>query len=117
MVFLATPHKGSQYAKMLNNILKATPNASAKVYVADLARNSSTLQDINEQFRHLCGELELISFHETKKTNIGAGFKRIVSEHHDVYPHSNHGSLLTKSQAFWDTTQSTPLHLLPIIMV
>lgn len=80
MLFLATPHKGSQYAEILNNILRATLHGSAKVFVADLAQNSSALQEINEQFRHICGELELISFHETKKTNLGAGFKKLVSK-------------------------------------
>lgn len=78
MIFLATPHKGSQYADTLNNILKAVPQSGTKAYIMDLAQNSSALQDINEQFRHVCGDLQLISFHETKKTNLGAGFKRIL---------------------------------------
>jgi hypothetical protein len=81
IVFLATPHKGSQYADMLNNILKALPHSSAKAYVADITQNSGALQEINEQFRNICGDLELISFHETRKTTLGPGFKRIVREH------------------------------------
>ena len=79
MVFLATPHRGSAFAGMLNNILKASPGGSAKNYVAELERLSGSLQDINEQFRNICGDLELVSFHETIKTGLGAGIKKMVS--------------------------------------
>ncbi|MCJ1353732.1 MAG: hypothetical protein MMC33_003719 [Icmadophila ericetorum] len=80
IVFLATPHKGSAYAQTLNSILKVSPINSAKAYVAELEKNSSSLQDINEQFRHICAELELVSFYETLKTSIGAGIKRMIVE-------------------------------------
>ncbi len=78
MVFLATPHRGSAFAAMLNNLLKASPGGSAKSYVAELERQSDSLQDINEQFQNICGSLELVSFHETLKTNVGAGIKKMV---------------------------------------
>ena len=72
IVFLATPHRGSQFAKILNNILATTPlGAPRKAYIADLDIHSSTLQDINEQFRTLCESLTLVSFFETFKTNLG----------------------------------------------
>jgi pimeloyl-ACP methyl ester carboxylesterase len=74
MVFLATPHRGAQYAKMLNNILSTTPlGAAPKAYVAELDTQSSSLQDINEQFRTCCEDLLLASFYETKKTSFGIG--------------------------------------------
>lgn len=79
MVFLATPHKGSQLAQTLNNILKVTPGGSARAFVAELEKNSGALQDINEQFRNMCSNLELVSFYETIKTPIGGGIKRLVS--------------------------------------
>lgn len=79
MVFLATPHRGSTFAAMLNNILRASPGGSAKNYVAELERLSGSLQDINELFRNICGNLKLVSFHETIKTNLGAGIKKMVS--------------------------------------
>lgn len=60
-------------AQILKNILKVTPGLSTKAYVAELERNSSILQDINEQFRNICGDLELVSFYETLKTNPIAG--------------------------------------------
>ncbi|KAL8818633.1 MAG: hypothetical protein Q9223_002770 [Gallowayella weberi] len=78
IVFLATPHRGSAFAATLNNILKASPTGSAKNYVAELEKQSGSLQDINEQFRNICGSLELVSFHETIKTNIGAGIKKMI---------------------------------------
>lgn len=79
MVFFATPHKGSAFAQTLNSILKAAPGGTAKAYVAELEKNSSSLQDINEQFRNICGNLTLVSFYETLKTSLGAGIKKVVS--------------------------------------
>lgn len=78
IMFLATPHRGSQYAKILNKILSIAPlGAPPKVYVADLDAHATALQDINEQFRSSCAGLALISFYETQK--IGTGFKALVS--------------------------------------
>ncbi|KAL8710362.1 MAG: hypothetical protein Q9225_007304 [Loekoesia sp. 1 TL-2023] len=72
ILFLATPHRGAQYAKMLNNILSSAPIvAPPKAYVADLDTHSAALQDINEQFRTICHELVLVSFFETLKTSFG----------------------------------------------
>ena len=72
ILFLATPHRGAQYAKILNNILSTAPfGSSPKAYVADLDIHSGALQDINEQFRVLCGDLALVSFFETLKTSFG----------------------------------------------
>lgn len=78
LMFLATPHRGSQYAKILNNILSIAPlRAPPKAYVADLDAHAAAIQDINEQFRSSCGDLALVSFFETHK--IGFGLKILVS--------------------------------------
>jgi hypothetical protein len=79
MVFLSTPHKGSGLAGTLNNILKSTPRMSPKSYVGELEQGPSSLQDINEQFRTACQDLELVSFYETQKTSI-AGTKKLVQQ-------------------------------------
>lgn len=72
MVFLATPHRGTQYAKMLNHILSAAPlGAPPKAYLSDLDIQSTALQDINEQFRTTCENISLVSFFETLKTSLG----------------------------------------------
>ena len=79
MIFLATPHKGSSYAHLLNNILRAVPGSKAKAYIAELEKESPSLQDINEHFRHVCADLSLVSFHETLETSLPGGVKTLVS--------------------------------------
>ena len=96
MVFLATPHRGSAFAATLNNILKASPGGSAKTYVAELERQSGSLQDINEHFRNICGDLQLVSFHETLKTNVGAGIKKMASTRSTKPPSSKTQAILTR---------------------
>ena len=72
IIFLATPHRGANNAKTLNRILSSAPlGAPPKTYIADLDTHSSTLQDINEQFRSVCGDLALFSFFETLRTSFG----------------------------------------------
>ncbi|KAG8530798.1 uncharacterized protein KY384_004155 [Bacidia gigantensis] len=97
MVFLATPHRGSAFAATLNNIFKASPSGSAKHYVGELERLSGSLQDINEQFRNMCGRLQLVSFHETIKTHIGAGIKKLIVDKDSAlleYPGETSSSLI-----------------------
>ncbi|GAQ45541.1 hypothetical protein AtubIFM55763_007906 [Aspergillus tubingensis] len=67
--FFATPHRGSDSAKLLENILKIT--LSSRAYVSDLKRGSSTIQSINEEFRSYSGKMELWSFYETYKLAVG----------------------------------------------
>ena len=77
IVFLSTPHQGSVLAHTLNNILAATLGASQKVYISELEAGSTSLQDLNEQFRGVCESLQLVSLYETLPTRI-AGLKRMV---------------------------------------
>ena len=89
MMFLATPHRGAHYAKILNNILSTAPlGAPPKAYVEDLDTHSRTLQDINEQFRVSCGDLSLVSFFETIKTSFGITKSLIVEKESGIlgYP-------------------------------
>lgn len=80
IVFLATPHRGSSLARTLNYVLSVSPaGTSAKHFIADLEKNSSSLQDINEQFRFLYGDVALVSFYETQKTSLAPGVKKFVS--------------------------------------
>ena len=78
MLFLGTPHWGSSFAELLNNILNTAPSFSRKLYVAELAKTAPSLQDINEQFRNVCGGLQLGSLYETRKTPIGPLVKKMV---------------------------------------
>ena len=67
--FLATPHRGSDSAKLLNNILHIA--YSSRAYVADLERGSVTVQSINDEFRNYSVDIDLWSFYETQKLKMG----------------------------------------------
>jgi pimeloyl-ACP methyl ester carboxylesterase len=72
IIFLGTPHRGAQSATTLNNILASLPiGLPSKSYVAELQLRSNILHEINEQFRHHCQDLALVSYFETQKTNVG----------------------------------------------
>lgn len=70
IVFLATPHRGSNLADTLKTFLSASFQ-SPKQYVSDLQTNSAMISDINDQFKLHAGKFQLISFFETLPTSIG----------------------------------------------
>jgi hypothetical protein len=59
MVFLATPHRGSDFAAVLN---------------------SEMLCSINESFRHFAPDVALYSYYETQDTNLGLQSGLIVKK-------------------------------------
>lgn len=75
MFFLATPHRGSDSAKMLNDILQIA--SVSRLYIEDLEQGSSTLRSINDDFRRFAGDMKLWSFYETQKLSIGV-FKKLI---------------------------------------
>ena len=78
ITFLATPHRGTNLAQTLNRVLQSTMVNNPKQYITDLAKNSLTLQKLNEQFRHIAPKLDIVSFYETHPTSIGLKQARIV---------------------------------------
>ncbi|KAL8827684.1 MAG: hypothetical protein Q9170_006915, partial [Blastenia crenularia] len=70
IIFLSTPHRGSNLAEILNRILAASFQ-SARNFITDLNRSSTALEEINEQFRHIAPRLSIWSFYETLPTPIG----------------------------------------------
>lgn len=70
IIFLSTPHRGSNLAETLNRILVASFQ-SARNFITDLNRSSMALEEINEQFRHIAPRLSIWSFYETLPTSIG----------------------------------------------
>ncbi|KAL9633201.1 MAG: hypothetical protein Q9164_004842 [Protoblastenia rupestris] len=68
LYFLATPHRGSDLAKTLMNILKVS--YGQKPYVTELDRNSGSIASINDSFRHVAEDLQLWSFYETVPSNL-----------------------------------------------
>lgn len=71
VVFLSTPHRGSDLAPYLNRVLSASFGSTPKQYVAELTKSSSFLHTVNEQFRHVANELQIFSFFETLRSSIG----------------------------------------------
>ncbi|KAI9158094.1 Vegetative incompatibility protein [Paramyrothecium foliicola] len=85
--FLATPHRGSDYAALLNNILKVsgfTGISSSRDYVDDLSVGSRSTQLINDEFGRISGNLAIHSFYETLQTKIGLSSLIIVDKNSAV---------------------------------
>ncbi|KAL8989698.1 MAG: hypothetical protein Q9177_001474 [Variospora cf. flavescens] len=78
ITFLATPHRGTNLADLLDRILRSTFVTNSKLYVSELAKNSFILQRLNEQFRHIAPRLEIVSFYETQSTSIGLKRARVM---------------------------------------
>ncbi|KAI9682126.1 MAG: hypothetical protein M1817_000180 [Caeruleum heppii] len=74
--FLATPHRGSDSAKVLHNILQFA--FSSRLYVTDLKRGSIAIQSINDEFRNYSLDINLWSFYETQSLKMGVFSTRIV---------------------------------------
>ena len=70
IIFLSTPHRGTNLAEALNRLVAATFQSS-KSFISDLNKSSHALEELNEQFRHLAPNLSIWSFYETIATNIG----------------------------------------------
>ncbi|KAI0967043.1 NACHT and WD domain protein [Xylaria arbuscula] len=98
--FLATPHKGSEYASLLNRILKIsgiTGITSSREYITELTKGSISAQLINEDFARYASDLSIYSFYETLETVsflivdkdsavLGPGFKNEIAR----YMNANH---------------------------
>lgn len=63
VLFLATPHRGSDVAQVLSKVLGSM--GGNRPYVANLNRDSEALRLINGEFPEQCQDLLLHSFYET----------------------------------------------------
>ncbi|KAB5570698.1 NACHT and WD domain protein [Coniochaeta sp. 2T2.1] len=91
IIFLGTPHRGSDSASTLHRVLSAT--VGSKAFVQELMANSTTLMTINEDFRHHAITLRLWSFYETKPTSTGPGRSSIIVDRNSaVLGYENEGS-------------------------
>ena len=106
IVFLATPHRGTNLAEILNRVLTVSFQ-SPKNFINELNKNSSALEELNEQFRHIAPRLSIVSFYETLATPVGPtrlqvlekdssilGYPKEISralnaDHHDVCKYSD----------------------------
>ncbi|OQE46137.1 hypothetical protein PENCOP_c001G06589 [Penicillium coprophilum] len=83
ILFLATPHRGSNLAEILDKILTVSVslfNLSPKLYVSELSAGSQTVTALNEQFRHIAPNLDILSFYETLQTSIGPKKMMVVEK-------------------------------------
>ncbi|EAQ90394.1 hypothetical protein CHGG_02329 [Chaetomium globosum CBS 148.51] len=72
VLFLATPHRGTDLAETLNKLLSTSVfGHSPKEYVTQLARKSPTIDELNDSFRHHASKLQIFSFYETLATTTG----------------------------------------------
>ena len=78
MFFLGTPHRGSDLALVLENMLTLT--WGRKPFVKDLLPDSDTLTEINDAFRHYAPDLKLWSFYETLPIRTGLMNNKLVVE-------------------------------------
>ena len=70
IIFLSTPHRGTNLAEILNRILQVSFLTNPMQFIAELASGSQTLRKLNEQFRHIAPKLQIVSFYETRPTPI-----------------------------------------------
>lgn len=68
LYFLATPHRGSEFSKLLANILGVS--YGQKPFVSELNRDSDSITQINDSFRHFAKDVQLWSFYETELSNL-----------------------------------------------
>jgi hypothetical protein len=90
VLFLATPHRGTDLAETLNKILtNSVFGHSPKDYVSELARRSPTIDDLNESFRHHASKLQIFSFYETLTTNVGPMSFTILEKQSSILGYPN----------------------------
>jgi hypothetical protein len=76
IIFLGTPHRGSSAADLASNLINITrlafPGIQSQLLAA-LEKDSSTLGDIADEFRHISSDFEIASFYEQKPTSLTGG--------------------------------------------
>ncbi|KAH8778620.1 hypothetical protein F5883DRAFT_626595 [Diaporthe sp. PMI_573] len=87
IIFLSTPHRGSNLAETLNRVLSASFQ-SPKSFISDLTKSSPAIEELNEQFRHHVPRLSIWSFYETLVTSIGPKKMMVLEKESSVlgYP-------------------------------
>ncbi|KAK3309763.1 uncharacterized protein B0T15DRAFT_13768 [Chaetomium strumarium] len=68
IIFLSTPHRGTNLAETLNRILQVSFAASPMQFISELSAGSQTIRSLNEDFRHIAPKLNIYSFYETQPT-------------------------------------------------
>ncbi|KAI1455463.1 NACHT and WD domain protein [Annulohypoxylon moriforme] len=80
LFFLATPHRGSDYAATLNNILTVSGIMSSRQYIDDLTTGSTSTSLINDDFGKYANDTRIFSFYETLRMSLGISSSLIVEK-------------------------------------
>ncbi|KAK1527060.1 NACHT and WD domain-containing protein [Colletotrichum costaricense] len=70
IVFMSTPHRGTNLASLLHKVLQVSFGASSRQFITELVAGFSTLEKVNENFRHAARKLQIVSFYETRPTPV-----------------------------------------------
>ncbi|KAK8048410.1 hypothetical protein PG994_010140, partial [Apiospora phragmitis] len=93
VLFLSTPHRGTDLADTLNKILSSSIfGHSSKDYINELTQNSLTIDELNESFRHYAGNLRIFSFYETLATFIGPKSVKVLEKNSSTLGYPNETS-------------------------
>ncbi|KAK7739100.1 hypothetical protein SLS62_011300 [Diatrype stigma] len=93
VLFMATPHRGTDLAETLNKILTSSVfGHSPKDYVSELASRSPTIDELNDSFRHHASKLQIFSFYETLSTNVGPMSFMILEKQSSILGYPNETS-------------------------
>lgn len=93
VLFLSTPHRGTDLADTLNKILSSSIfGHSSREYINELAQNSPTIDELNESFRHYAGGLRIFSFYETLSTSIGPKSVKVLEKNSSTLGYPNETS-------------------------
>lgn len=88
VIFLSTPHRGTNLSNILNGLLSVSlAGHTSKQYISDLNKNSAMIEDVNENFRNIAPQLQIFSFYETLETSVA--FRSLVC----LYPTTAYNSL------------------------
>ncbi len=92
ILFLATPHRGADFAQILTRILNVS--LTPRPFVIDLHRNSLATQSIYEEFPHYCQDLQLFSFYETLPSSPIMGKSLVVDKDLAILGYANERTAL-----------------------
>jgi WD40 repeat protein len=89
MIFLATPHRGSNLAKTLNDILRVSGVLAPRAYISNLDSQNEILSQLNDAFRHYAADVSLYSFYESRPTKLHVHSEIIVAKDSAVLGYHN----------------------------
>ncbi|KAK1634044.1 hypothetical protein BDP81DRAFT_451981 [Colletotrichum phormii] len=79
MFFLGTPHRGADSANFAK-LVRQSAGYGPKAFLDDLIPGSGSLQQINDDFRHVCHKINLWSFSESLPMSFGPTSSLVVEK-------------------------------------